>query len=160
MIKLIILDVDGVMTDGTITYDSEGREYKSFNVKDGFGIVTAIKNGIKVAVITGRHSFMVERRCKELGIEDVYHGVNNKLKVYEMLKEKYNLRDEEIAFMGDDIPDLPVLKRAGISGAPADAVEVVKKNAVFISSLPGGKGAVREFIDYIFSLNNDREKVE
>ena len=160
MIKLIILDVDGVMTDGTITYDSEGREYKSFNVRDGFGIVTAIKKGIGVAVITGRHSFMVDRRCKELGIKDVYQGVDDKLEVYEMLKTKYNLRDEEIAVMGDDIPDLPLLKRAGISGAPADAVEVVKKNVTFISSLPGGRGAVREFIDYILELNNEKEKIE
>jgi 3-deoxy-D-manno-octulosonate 8-phosphate phosphatase (KDO 8-P phosphatase) len=153
VIKLIIFDVDGVMTDGTITYDSEGREYKSFNVRDGVGIVTAIKKGIRVAVITGRHSFMVARRCKELGIRDVYQGAGNKLEVYEMLKAKYNLKDEEIAVMGDDIPDLPVLKRAGISGAPADAVEMVKKNVTFISSLPGGRGAVREFIDYILELN-------
>jgi len=160
VIKLIILDVDGVMTDGTITYDSEGREYKSFNVRDGFGIVAAIKKGVKVAVITGRRSFMVDRRCRELGIKDVYQGVDDKLGVYEMLKVKYNLRDEEIAFMGDDIPDLPVLKRVGISGAPTDAVEAVKKSVTFISSLPGGRGAVREFIDYIFSLNNEKEKIE
>ncbi|ADY73806.1 3-deoxy-D-manno-octulosonate 8-phosphate phosphatase, YrbI family [Desulfurobacterium thermolithotrophum DSM 11699] len=149
MIKLIIFDVDGVMTDGTITYDSEGREYKSFNVKDGYAVVTAIKKGIKVAVITSRFSPMVEKRCKELGIEDIFQGVDNKLKSYEILKAKYGLQDREIAAMGDDIPDLPILERVGISGAPKDAVEVVKKKVKFVSSFPGGKGAVRDFIEYL-----------
>ncbi len=155
MIKLIILDVDGVLTDGLITYDSEGREYKSFNVKDGYGIVRARRMGIEIAVVTGRFSSMVEKRCSELGIREVYQGVENKLKIYNYLKEKYDLEDSEIAVMGDDIPDIELLKRAGLSGAPSDAVEEVKKVVNFVSSKPGGRGAVREFIDLILS-----EKVE
>jgi len=155
VIKLIILDVDGVLTDGLITYDSEGREYKSFNVKDGYGIVRARRMGIEIAVVTGRFSSMVEKRCSELGIREVYQGVENKLKIYNYLKEKYDLEDSEIAVMGDDIPDIELLKRAGLSGAPSDAVEEVKKVVNFVSSKPGGRGAVREFIDLILS-----EKVE
>ena len=149
MVKLIILDVDGVLTDGSIIYDSEGREYKNFNVKDGYGIVTAIKKGIKVVVISGRSSTIVEKRCRELGITKVFQGVSDKLEVYERIKEEFGLRDSEIAAMGDDIPDIPILKRAGFSGAPADAVPEVKKVAKFVTTLPGGKGAVREFIDYL-----------
>ncbi|MEO2068574.1 MAG: HAD-IIIA family hydrolase [Desulfurobacteriaceae bacterium] len=157
MIKLIILDVDGVMTDGTITYDSEGREYKSFNVRDGYGIVKALKSGIEVAVITGRKSKMVEIRCKELGIRDVFQGVDDKLRVYEVLKEKHNVEDFEVAAMGDDIPDLPILKKVGLSGAPSDAVEEIKKRVSFVSRFGGGKGAVREFIDYILEINKNEK---
>jgi 3-deoxy-D-manno-octulosonate 8-phosphate phosphatase (KDO 8-P phosphatase) len=149
VIKLIVLDVDGVLTDGSIIYDSEGREYKNFNVKDGYGIVTAIKRGIKVVVISGRSSSIVEKRCKELGITEVFQGVSDKLGIYEKVKEKYRLKDYEIAAMGDDIPDIPVLKKAGFSGAPADAVPEVKKVVNLVTTLPGGKGAVREFIDYL-----------
>jgi 3-deoxy-D-manno-octulosonate 8-phosphate phosphatase (KDO 8-P phosphatase) len=157
VIKLIVLDVDGVMTDGTITYDSEGREYKSFNVKDGYGVVKALKTGLKVAVITGRNSKMVEIRCKELGISDVFQGVDDKLEIYKALKEKYNLKDFEVAAMGDDIPDLPILEKVGLSGAPIDAVEEVKKKVSFVSRFGGGKGAVREFIDYILEKNKNEK---
>ena len=149
MIKLIVLDVDGVLTDGSIIYDSEGREYKIFNVKDGYGIVTAVRRGIKVVVISGRNSPIVERRCRELGITEIFQGVSDKLKVYEEVKEKYGLKDSEVAAMGDDIPDIPILERVGFSGAPADAVPEVKKVVKLVTSLPGGKGAVREFIDYL-----------
>ena len=149
MVKLIVLDVDGVLTDGSIIYDSEGREYKIFNVKDGYGIVTAVRRGIKVVVISGRNSPIVERRCRELGITEIFQGVSDKLKVYEEVKEKYGLKDSEVAAMGDDIPDIPILERVGFSGAPADAVPEVKKVVKLVTSLPGGKGAVREFIDYL-----------
>jgi 3-deoxy-D-manno-octulosonate 8-phosphate phosphatase (KDO 8-P phosphatase) len=149
VIKLIVLDVDGVLTDGSIIYDSEGREYKIFNVKDGYGIVTAVRRGIKVVVISGRNSPIVERRCRELGITEIFQGVSDKLKVYEEVKEKYGLKDSEVAAMGDDIPDIPILERVGFSGAPADAVPEVKKVVKLVTSLPGGKGAVREFIDYL-----------
>jgi 3-deoxy-D-manno-octulosonate 8-phosphate phosphatase (KDO 8-P phosphatase) len=149
VVKLIVLDVDGVLTDGSIIYDSEGREYKIFNVKDGYGIVTAVRRGIKVVVISGRNSPIVERRCRELGITEIFQGVSDKLKVYEEVKEKYGLKDSEVAAMGDDIPDIPILERVGFSGAPADAVPEVKKVVKLVTSLPGGKGAVREFIDYL-----------
>ncbi len=153
MVKLIVLDVDGVLTDGTITYDSEGREYKSFNVKDGYGIVRAIRLGVEVAVITGRHSSIVEKRCHELGIKLLFQGVEDKLAVFRKLVEDMGLETEETAAMGDDLPDIPVLKAAGVSAAPADAVEEVKRTVKFISSKPGGRGAVREFIDYLLELS-------
>jgi len=149
MVKLLILDVDGVLTDGTITYDHLGREVKFFNTKDGYGIVRAQREGMRVAVVSGRHSWQVEKRCRELKVEEVYQGVSDKLALYEKLKEKFGLKDEEVAAMGDDLPDLPVLQRAGVSGAPADAVPEVKVIVDFVSRREGGRGAVREFIDYL-----------
>jgi 3-deoxy-D-manno-octulosonate 8-phosphate phosphatase (KDO 8-P phosphatase) len=149
MVKLLILDVDGVLTDGTITYDHLGREVKFFNTKDGYGIVRAQKEGIKVAVVSGRYSWQVEKRCRELKVEEVYQGVSDKLSLYQKLKEKFGLKDEEVAAMGDDIPDLPLLERVGVSGAPADAVPEVKVIVDFVSRREGGRGAVREFIDYL-----------
>jgi len=148
-VKLLILDVDGVLTDGTITYDHLGREVKFFNVKDGFGIVTAQRQGLRVAVISGRYSWQVEKRCRELKIADVYQGISDKLSIYNSLKEKYSLEDAQVAVMGDDIPDIPLIKAAGVSGAPSDAVPQVKVLVDFVSKSPGGRGAVREFIDYL-----------
>ncbi|WP_457568236.1 KdsC family phosphatase [Desulfurobacterium sp.] len=148
-IKLIVFDVDGVLTDGSIYYDSEGREYKRFNVKDGFAIKYAISRGIEVAVITGRTSSMVEKRCKELGIKYVFQNVSDKETVLDNLVSKLNINYQNVAFMGDDIPDLPLIRKAGFSGAPIDAVKKIKKEADFVSVYPGGKGAVREFIERI-----------
>ncbi len=149
MIKLLILDVDGVLTDGTITYTPFGTEIKSFNVKDGFGIVKALREGLKVAVISGRYSSLVEKRFSELGVEEIYQGIEDKLELYNYLKEKFSLKDSQIAAMGDDIPDVPLLKACGISGAPKDAVPEVKLIVDFVSTKEGGKGAVREFIDFL-----------
>ncbi|WP_457678600.1 KdsC family phosphatase [Thermovibrio sp.] len=151
MVKLLILDVDGVLTDGTITYDPLGRELKSFNVKDGYGIVRFREKGGIVAVVSGRFSSIVERRCRELGVDEVVQGVSNKEEVYLKLKEKYSLEDSQIAVMGDDLPDLPLLKVAGVSGAPADAVPQVKVVVDFVSRREGGRGAVREFIDFLLA---------
>ncbi|WP_022846888.1 MULTISPECIES: KdsC family phosphatase [unclassified Desulfurobacterium] len=148
-IKLIILDVDGVLTDGSIYYDSEGREYKRFNVKDGFAIKYALSQGIEIAVITGRTSSMVEKRCKELGIKYVFQNIQDKESVCDELVNRFNITYDEVAYMGDDIPDLPLIKKSGFSGAPIDAVRKVKKEADFVSVYPGGKGAVREFIERI-----------
>ena len=155
MVKLLILDVDGVLTDGTISYDPFGREVKFFNVKDGYGIVRAIKSGITVAVVSGRFSWQVEKRCRELGITEIHQGVVNKEELYRSLKEKYSLSDREVAAMGDDLPDLPVLRAAGISGAPADAVPQVKVVVDFVSRREGGRGAVREFIDYLLEREGE-----
>ena len=155
MVKLLILDVDGVLTDGTITYDPFGREVKFFNTKDGYGIVRAIKVGLIVSVVSGRYSWQVEKRCRELGVTELYQGVSDKEEVYLHLKRKYSLSDSEVAAMGDDLPDIPILKRVGISGAPADAVPQVKVIVDFVSRKEGGKGAVREFIDYL--LNREEE---
>jgi len=151
MVKLLILDVDGTLTDGTITYDSLGREVKSFSVKDGYGIVELLRRGVKVAVVSGRYSSLVEKRFRELGVSDIVQGVSDKLAVAKELAQKYGLSLSEVAAMGDDLPDLPLLKAVGISAAPADAAPQVKVVVNFVSRKEGGKGAVREFIDYLLN---------
>ncbi len=156
MVRVIFLDVDGVLTDGTITYDSFGREIKSFNVKDGYGIVRALNSGIEVVVLSGRFSSYVEKRCRELGIRHVFQGIEDKLSVAREFLEERKLSLEESAAMGDDIPDLPLLEAAGLSGAPKDAVPQVKVKVNFVSSLSGGRGAVREFIDWILRKNGEK----
>lgn len=148
-IKLLILDVDGVMTDGSILLDNNGNEYKRFHVRDGHGIRMLDKAGIKTAIITGRRSKVVERRAEELAITDVHQGVYKKSEVYDGLLRKYGLKDENVAFMGDDTVDIELFRRAGMTAAPADAEDEVMKMAGFISDRNGGRGAVREFINLI-----------
>ena len=149
MVKVLFLDVDGVLTDGTITYDVYGREVKSFNVKDGYGIVKALNSGIEVVVLSGRFSSQVEKRCRELGVEHIYQGVSDKLFLAEEFLKNRSLDFSEAAAMGDDLPDLPLLKKVWVSGAPSDAVPEVKVLVDFVSRSPGGKGAVREFVEFI-----------
>ncbi|MBI4654870.1 MAG: HAD-IIIA family hydrolase [Nitrospirae bacterium] len=158
-IKLIILDVDGVMTDGSIILDNKGNEFKVFHVRDGHGVKMAQGAGITVAIITGRNSKVVERRAKELGITEVYQGIFKKSAVYESLLEKYKCKDEDVAFMGDDIVDVELLKRAGLTAVPNDADERVKKLALFVSTKKGGRGAVREFIELILESSGLLESV-
>lgn len=152
-IKIIILDVDGTMTDGKITYDNNGTETKSFNVKDGMAIAQAIKYGIKVAIITGRTSKVVEHRATELGILDIYQGVGNKIATLDKLLEKYGYSYENVAYMGDDINDIPAMMRADYVGITADAVSDIEEFAHFKSRYNGGYGAVREFIETILKAN-------
>jgi 3-deoxy-D-manno-octulosonate 8-phosphate phosphatase (KDO 8-P phosphatase) len=158
-IKLLILDVDGVLTDGSIILDNTGNEFKMFHVRDGHAIKMLKKVGIKVALISGRKSHVVERRAEELGIIEVHQGIFKKSAVYESLLQKYKCNDTETAFMGDDIVDIELLKRAGLSGVPADADEGVKKWAAFISTKKGGRGAVREFIELILKSSGLWDKV-
>ncbi len=148
-VKLLILDVDGVMTDGRIILDNTGNEIKSFHVRDGHGIKMARKAGINVAIITGRKSRVVELRAAELGINDVYQKVLNKVSAYEEIIRKYHLKDEDVAFIGDDINDLLILKRVGFSAAVADGDSYVKKEVDYITNTDGGRGAVREVVDVI-----------
>ncbi len=149
MVKVLFLDVDGVLTDGTITYDVYGREVKRFNVKDGYGIVKALNSGMEVVVLSGRFSSQVEKRCRELGVEHIYQGVSDKLSLAEEFLKNRSLDFSETAAMGDDLPDLPLLKKVGLSGAPSDAVPEVKVLVNFVSRSPGGMGAVREFVEFI-----------
>jgi 3-deoxy-D-manno-octulosonate 8-phosphate phosphatase (KDO 8-P phosphatase) len=158
-VKLLILDVDGVMTDGSIILDNEGNEFKRFHVRDGHGIKMLQKAGIKVGIITGRKSKVVELRAQELGIEEVYQRVFKKSVVFDQLLNKYKCRDENVAFMGDDIVDQELLKRAGLSAAPADAEDAAKEMADIITGRRGGRGAVREFIDIILKSSGLWEKV-
>ena len=157
-IKMLLLDVDGVMTDGGIYYSNSGDEFKKFNIQDGFGIMKLQRFGIKSGIITGRVSNIVSRRAKELGITEVHQNLDNKLLVYESLKKKLNLTDTEIAYIGDDEFDLPVLGYAGFSAAPADAMPVVKKSVDYVCKHRGGDGAVREVIELI--LHNQKDKGE
>lgn len=148
-IKFLILDVDGVLTSGGIILDNENNELKIFNVRDGHGLVMLHKSGIDIAVITGRQSRAVERRMNELGITEVYQGTREKLKIFNEIIEKHRLKKEEIAVMGDDIIDLSILRRAGLSVAPRDAHEEVKRAVDYVTKNKAGRGAVRELCDII-----------
>ena len=151
-IKLIILDADGVLTEGKIVYGTSRRietELMSFHVHDGFGIVRAIGLGLPIVIISGRRSRILERRAKELGIREVYQGSKNKLRAYESVRKRHGLCDEEIAYMGDDVPDLVLLERVGLSAATGSAVPEVKRSVDYVSRSDGGRGAVREFIDLV-----------
>jgi 3-deoxy-D-manno-octulosonate 8-phosphate phosphatase (KDO 8-P phosphatase) len=148
-IKMLLLDNDGVLTDGSLHYNIRSIKMVKFNVKDGLGIKMAQSAGIKVGIVSGLSSRALKLRAKHLGIKDLHMRVKNKLKVYMDIKDKYSLRDEQIAFIGDDIIDLPIMLKCGFSVAVADAHSDVKKIVNYITELPGGKGAVREFIDLL-----------
>lgn len=148
-IRLLVLDVDGVMTDGKIIMNDMGREIKNFDVKDGHGIKILMKCGIDVILLTGRRSAVVEHRAQDIGIEEVYQGIFNKLEKFEEILQNKSFNYENIAFVGDDIVDIPLLKRVGFSVAVADATEDVKKCVDYITKKAGGDGAVREVCELI-----------
>ena len=148
-IRLLLTDVDGVMTDGGIIYDANGVETKVFNVKDGHGIKMLQRHGIEVGIITGRTSQVVDLRAKELGIEILYQGALKKLESYLDIKQKTGLLDSQIAYIGDDIIDVPVMRRVIFAAAPADALIEAKNAAHSVTSHAGGRGAVREVCDLI-----------
>jgi 3-deoxy-D-manno-octulosonate 8-phosphate phosphatase (KDO 8-P phosphatase) len=157
-IELIVLDVDGTMTDSRITYSENGDEIKSFNVKDGLAIASWRKLGKQVAIITGRSSKIVARRAKELHIEYFYQGIHNKREVLEELLEKLELTMENVASIGDDLNDLQMLKASKISFVPRDASAYVDKIATVVLSQEGGDGAVREMIEYLIRNEGLEEK--
>jgi len=148
-IKLLVLDVDGVLTDGSIILDNKDNELKSFHVRDGHGIKMLINAGIRVALITGRHSKVVERRALELGIKDIFQECYDKRVAYKDLSVKYSLNSDEIAYVGDDIVDIPVLMMCGLPVAVSDADDEVKTFAKMVTNKRGGKGAVREICDFL-----------
>jgi 3-deoxy-D-manno-octulosonate 8-phosphate phosphatase (KDO 8-P phosphatase) len=148
-IKLLILDVDGVMTDGRIIFDSNGVESKFFNVKDGHGIKMLQRSGVEVGIISGRESMVVTNRAKELGIDRVYQKAIDKLTPFLAILADTGLAAEEVAFVGDDVIDIPVLKRVGLAAAPPDAVAEVLPCVHFVTTMGGGWGAVREVCDLI-----------
>jgi 3-deoxy-D-manno-octulosonate 8-phosphate phosphatase (KDO 8-P phosphatase) len=148
-IKLLILDVDGVLTDGSIILDNRGNELKSFHVRDGHGIKMLLRKGIHVAIITGRDSRVVEKRAHELHIQDVFQKCHDKRVPYRQLAEKYSLHDSEIACAGDDIVDIPLLKICGLSVTVADAHDTVKAIVHMTTREKGGRGAVREVCDFL-----------
>lgn len=150
-IKMVVFDVDGVMTDGSITYDENGVEYKTFNVKDGQGIVRITKEGIITAIITARNNATVKHRFENLGMSRLFMGQKDKMIAMKQLLDEYNLDLSQVAYMGDDLPDIPVLKEVGLASCPNDAIDEVKELCHFISSKNGGRGAVRELTDLIYS---------
>ena len=150
MIKLILLDVDGTLTDGGIYKGNSGEEFKKFHVRDGYAIVYVNKYLDKeFGIITGKKSKIVKDRAKELNIEILYQGVSDKLAILNEIMQKYNLNKEEVAYMGDDLNDLQIMKQVGLRGAPSDAIKEIHEIAEFISTKKGGNGAVREFIEFI-----------
>jgi 3-deoxy-D-manno-octulosonate 8-phosphate phosphatase (KDO 8-P phosphatase) len=158
-IKAIVFDVDGVLTDGGIIYDNSGMEIKRFNVKDGQIISHLKKNGFIVGAITGRDSQVVKNRCQELKLDFHFHGSHDKLVQYNRIKEEYNLKDEEIAYMGDDIIDLALLSRCGLSATPQDARSYIKKYVDYISPSKGGDGALRDLADMILEEQGILENI-
>jgi 3-deoxy-D-manno-octulosonate 8-phosphate phosphatase (KDO 8-P phosphatase) len=148
-VKLFLLDVDGILTDGTITYTHEGKEIKSFNTRDGFGIRLLQEAGVEVGLITARESEAVTRRAQDLKLKHVFQKTRNKLEVFEKLTNELSLQPLEVGYMGDDWLDLPLLVRVGFSATVADAVVEVKEVAQYTTRRKGGKGAVREVCDLI-----------
>lgn len=156
-IKMLVLDVDGTMTDGKINMCETGELFKSFDIKDGYGIHEILPaHGIKSAIITGRESKIVSNRAKELEIDYVFQGVKDKLKKLQEIVDANQITYNEVAYMGDDMIDLQCMKICGFSGCPQDAVSKIKEEADFISQYSGGRGAVREFIEIIVEREENK----
>jgi 3-deoxy-D-manno-octulosonate 8-phosphate phosphatase (KDO 8-P phosphatase) len=146
-VRLLILDVDGVLTDGRLLLGPDEGEWKSFHVHDGLALVRAVAARFPVAIVSSRNAPAVARRFAELGVAQIHQGVADKLALYEALCAQHHCRDADVACMGDDLPDLPLLRRAGLALAPADAVPEVRRVAHWVSRLGGGRGAVREVLE-------------
>ncbi|WP_333784417.1 HAD-IIIA family hydrolase [Thermocrinis sp.] len=158
-LKLLLLDVDGVLTDGKLYYTENGEEIKVFDVRDGLGIKLLQKAGIEVGVISGRSSKALIRRLEELDISEVHIGRNDKLKVLEQILQKKGLEPREIGFVGDDYMDIPVLKVVGFPATVKDAPRLVKRYAIYVSKKRGGEGAVREIAELILRTKGKLKKV-
>ena len=158
-VKALIFDVDGVLTDGSIIYDESGREIKSFNVKDGLIIAHLRKAGIIVGAISGRESAAVGKRASELKFDFCHQGIVDKASVFLKLIEYHDVKKKEVAYVGDDINDLPVLKQVGLPVCPADAPAYLKKFAELVTSAKGGKGVVREVADLLLASRGYMDKL-
>jgi 3-deoxy-D-manno-octulosonate 8-phosphate phosphatase (KDO 8-P phosphatase) len=150
-IKMVLLDVDGVMTDGGLYYGPDGQELKRFHAHDGYGVVRAREHGLRVGIISGRTTPIVDARAKVLKIDDVFQGTMDKVTPMRILQEKYGLQEKEFAFIGDELFDLPLLRLVGLSAAPRNARNEVKREVDYITAVDGGNGAVREVIDMIIA---------
>lgn len=158
-IKLLVSDVDGVLTDGGAYYSDNGLHLKKFNIRDGMGMVLLRKAGYTVAIVTSEKTKLVELRAQRLQIDDIHQGVVNKVEAVETLLRKYSLTWEEVAFIGDDINDIPVLKKAGFAAVPADGTSVNKRAAHYVTKSAGGNGCVREVCDLLLGLHYKGEEI-
>lgn len=159
-LHLLVLDVDGVLTDGRLYYSESGHETKAFHIHDGLGIKLLQRSGVEVAIITGRSSQLLERRARELGIERVIQGREDKLTALEELLEPLQIEWQHIAYMGDDLPDLAAVRRVGLGMTVANANPLLRQHADWISQLPGGAGAVREAAEFILDAQGKLEALQ
>ena len=153
-IRLVLFDVDGVLTDGKILLHADGTESKQFDIKDGSAIVWASRLGLTVGFLSARNSASTTQRAAQLGVTLVHQGVPSKVEAYEQIVDELLLENDQVAYMGDDVLDLPVLTRSGLSGAPADAVPEVRERVHWVSSVNGGDGAARQFVELILKAQN------
>ena len=154
----IFMDIDGTLTNGIIYYDSEGREYKALNIKDGLVISAMVKMGYTFVVVTGRASKIVIKRMTELGVNEIYQGIASKKDFIDNYLNEREIEYENCAYIGDDLNDLCVMNRMGFKGCPGDACEQVKFISDFISAKDGGSGATREILEKLLERNNDKER--
>lgn len=162
-IKAILLDVDGVLTNGMVTILPDGEQIRQMNIKDGYALQHAVKKGYHIAIISGGTSESVRMRLNGLGIQEVHLGCRNKLNVFEKLIEQYGLKTEEILYMGDDIPDYEIMQKAGFSACPKDAATEIKELADYISPKDGGMGCVRDVLEQLMRLQDkwfDEDSIE
>ena len=153
-IRMLVLDVDGVLTDGRVFYGPAGQEFTGFHILDGHGIKMAIRSGLSLAIISGRESEAVAQRARELGIAEVHQKAVDKLVVFQRLLAKCGLAPSQVACMGDDLPDLPLLRRAGLAISVPDAVDELRAAAHYVTRRPGGRGAVREAVELLLRAQN------
>lgn len=157
-IRLLILDVDGVLTNGRLYYGADGDEFKAFHIRDGLGLKMLLATGVEIAIVTGRTSRAVELRAKNLGVLHVFQGVGDKLAVFEQLLKQLALPAEAAAAMGDDLPDLPVLRRCGLAACVPEAPALVRSHSHFIAERSGGAGAVRELCELLMAAQGTLEQ--
>lgn len=158
-IKLLALDVDGILTSGKLIYNEKGQVLKEFNIQDGLGLKMLQKTGVNLAIITAKDSPAVAKRMQDLEINNYYYGIENKLDAYNKLKDKYAFADENIAYMGDDLPDLAVLQQAGLSITVPNAPHIIRQHVHLITQREGGQGAVREVCELIMNSQHTYHKI-
>ncbi len=158
-IELLLLDVDGVLTDGRLTLSNDGAELKSFHARDGLGIRMAQRGGLMIGLVSGRESKVVVDRAEELYITEVHQRIYDKLEKFREILQRLKLKPEQVCFMGDDLVDIQVMRAAGFAAAPADAIEQVRETAHFVTSRNGGAGCVRELVDLLLRATGKWDKV-
>lgn len=158
-IRMILTDVDGVLTDGRLIFDNQGNEHKCFNSRDGLGIGFWLKRGYLIGFVTRRHSEVVERRARELRITELYQNVMNKREILGDILHKYQLLKEEVAFIGDDLADYGIMRNVGLAVAPSDAAEEILKITDYVTSVKGGYGAVRELIELVLKTRGEWQEI-